>query len=172
MGIKYNYLIVGGGILGLATAYKLALKCPQKTILVLEKETQLAAHQTGNNSGVIHSGIYYTPGSLKAKNCINGREQLLDFAKKHLISHEMCGKLIAAFEESEIETLKKIYKNGIENGLEDIKILTSEESKNHEPYADHHTLQSMPLMQVLLIIDKLWEFSQKSFRKLTHKIRC
>tara|TARA_R110001606_G_C15368135_1_gene649240 strand:- start:940 stop:2148 length:1209 start_codon:yes stop_codon:yes gene_type:complete len=136
MGIKYNYLIVGGGILGLATAYKLALKCPQKTILVLEKETQLAAHQTGNNSGVIHSGIYYTPGSLKAKNCINGREQLLDFAKKHLISHEMCGKLIAAFEESEIETLKKIYKNGIENGLEDIKILTSEESKNHEPYID------------------------------------
>ena len=90
---EYDYIIVGGGIIGLATAYKLALKCPKKTILILEKEAQLASHQTGNNSGVIHSGIYYTPGSLKAENCINGRNQLISFAKNHNISFEMCGKL-------------------------------------------------------------------------------
>ncbi|WP_417291671.1 L-2-hydroxyglutarate oxidase [Corallibacter sp.] len=133
---EYDYIIIGGGIIGVATAYKLALKCPTKTILVLEKEPQLASHQTGNNSGVVHSGIYYTPGSLKAKNCTNGRGQLIDFAIKHNISFEMCGKLIAAFEESEIETLQKIYNNGIKNGLKDIKILTSEESKIYEPYID------------------------------------
>lgn len=130
---EYDYIIVGGGIIGIATAYKLALKEPNKSILVIEKEKELASHQTGNNSGVIHSGIYYTPGSLKAKNCTNGRKQLLDFAKKHNINHEMCGKLIAAFEISEKETLKKIYNNGIQNGLEDIKILSSEESKEYEP---------------------------------------
>ena len=129
----YDYIIVGGGIIGLSTAYKLALKFPLKTILVLEKEKELAKHQTGKNSGVIHSGIYYTPGSLKAKNCLDGRHQLLDFAKKHNISHNMCGKLIAAFEESELETLDKIYKNGIQNGLENIKILSSEQSKEYEP---------------------------------------
>jgi L-2-hydroxyglutarate oxidase len=133
---EYDYVIVGGGIIGVATAYKLALRCPEKTILILEKETQLASHQTGNNSGVIHSGIYYTSGSLKAKNCTNGRVQLIDFAKKHNISHEMCGKLIAAFEKSELITLQKIYNNGIQNGLKDIKILSSKESKKHEPYID------------------------------------
>lgn len=133
---NYDYVIIGGGIIGIATAYKLALKCPEKTILVLEKEPQLASHQTGNNSGVIHSGIYYTPGSLKAKNCINGRNQLISFAKNHNISFEMCGKLIAAFEENEIETLNRIYNNGIQNGLNDIQILSSEESKKHEPFID------------------------------------
>ena len=133
---EYDYIIVGGGIIGLATAYKLAKKCPDKTILVLEKENQLASHQTGRNSGVIHSGIYYTPGSLKAKNCTSGREQLINFAKEHSISYEMCGKLIAAFEKSELDTLQKIYNNGISNGLKDIKILSSEESKIYEPYIE------------------------------------
>ena len=136
MNKEYDFIIVGAGIIGLSTAYKLALKFPKKTILVLEKERELAKHQTGNNSGVIHSGIYYTPGSLKARNCFDGRNQLLVFAKKHSISHELCGKLIAAFEESELETLDKIYKNGIQNGLENIKILSSEQSKEHEPYIE------------------------------------
>ena len=136
MNDKYDFVIVGGGIIGLATAYKLSLNSPKKTILVLEKDKELASHQTGKNSGVIHSGIYYTPGSLKAKNCINGREQLITFAKKHNVSHEMCGKLIAAFEEKELETLDKIYDNGIKNGLKNIKMLSSLESKNFEPYVD------------------------------------
>ena len=86
MNKEYDFIIVGAGIIGLSTAYKLALKFPKKTILVLEKERELAKHQTGNNSGVIHSGIYYTPGSLKARNCFDGRNQLLVFAKKHSMS--------------------------------------------------------------------------------------
>lgn len=133
---NYDYIIIGGGIIGVATAYKLALKEKNKKILLLEKEKDLASHQTGNNSGVIHSGIYYKPGSLKARNCTNGRQQLIDFAKKHNVTYEMCGKLIAAFNSSELETLNKIFRNGKKNGLDEISILTSEESKKHEPYVD------------------------------------
>ena len=136
MNTYFDYVIVGGGIVGLSIAYKLAQRENSKNILLIEKENELATHQTGNNSGVIHSGIYYTPGSLKAKNCFNGRLQLIDFAKEHNISHEMCGKLIAAFDHSELDTLDKIYENGIKNGLKDISILSSEESKKHEPYID------------------------------------
>lgn len=133
MNQEFDYIIVGGGIIGLATAYKLALKFSDKSILILEKEKILARHQTGKNSGVIHSGIYYTPGSLKARNCYDGREQLIKFAKKHNINHELCGKLIAAFKETDLENLDKIYRNGIENGLSEIKMLSSEESKLYEP---------------------------------------
>ena len=136
MNTDFDYVIVGGGIVGLSIAYKLAQRENSKNILLIEKENELATHQTGNNSGVIHSGIYYTPGSLKAKNCFNGRLQLIDFAKKHNINHEMCGKLIAAFDHSELDTLDKIYDNGIKNGLKDISILSSEESKKHEPFIE------------------------------------
>ena len=136
MNTDFDYIIVGGGIVGLSIAYKLAQRENSKNILLIEKENELASHQTGNNSGVIHSGIYYTPGSLKAKNCFNGRLQLIDFAKKHNINHEMCGKLIAAFDHSELDTLDKIYDNGIKNGLKDITILSSEESKKHEPFIE------------------------------------
>lgn len=132
----YDFIIVGGGIVGMATAYKLALEQPNKSILVLEKEKKMASHQTGNNSGVIHSGIYYPPGSLKAKNCINGRKQLIDFAEQFAVSYELCGKLIAAFEERELPALEKIYVNGKKNGLEDIQMLSGEESKKYEPYID------------------------------------
>ena len=136
MNTNFDYVIVGGGIVGLSIAYKLAIRENSKNILLIEKENELASHQTGNNSGVIHSGIYYTPGSLKAKNCFNGRLQLIDFAKEHNISHEMCGKLIAAFDDSELDTLDIIYENGIKNGLKDITILSSEESKKYEPFVD------------------------------------
>lgn len=136
MNTDFDYVIVGGGIVGLSIAYKLAQRENSKNILLIEKENELATHQTGNNSGVIHSGIYYTPGSLKAKNCFNGRLQLIDFAKKHNINHEMCGKLIAAFDHSELDTLDKIYDNGIKNGLKDITILSSQESKKHEPFIE------------------------------------
>ena len=133
---KYDYIIVGGGIIGLSIAYKLAQRENNKSILVIEKEQKLATHQTGRNSGVIHSGIYYKPGSFKAKNCKDGRIQLIDFAKKHNVSFEMCGKIIAAFDNTELETLSRIYDNGIKNGLEEIKYLSSEETKKYEPYID------------------------------------
>jgi len=130
---KYDFVIVGGGIIGLSIAYKLAIKKPNSSILVLEKEKKLASHQTGNNSGVIHSGIYYKPKSLKLKNCVNGRKQLIDFAINNNISHEICGKLIVATNQNEIKTLNEIYKNGIANGLTKIRLLDSNQSKIYEP---------------------------------------
>ena len=101
--------IIGAGIVGLATAYKASIKYPDAKILIIEKEKSIAAHQTGNNSGVIHSGIYYKPGSLKAKNCLNGYHQLLDFCDKENIQYDICGKLIVASDESE---LKEALKDG------------------------------------------------------------
>ena len=114
---EYDYVIVGGGIIGVATAYKLALRCPEKTILILEKETQLASHQTGNNSGVIHSGIYYSPGSRKAENCRIGREQLVTFSKSNNIEHQICGKVIVATNKSEIGVLEAIFEKGLQKIL-------------------------------------------------------
>src|SRR6476469_2022512 len=104
---KYDIIIVGGGIVGLATAYKLSLKVPNKTILVLEKEKEVAAHQTGHNSGVIHSGIYYKPGSYKAINCVAGRRELVQFVKEYNIPHDICGKIIVATHESELAHMNK-----------------------------------------------------------------
>ncbi|WP_417857455.1 L-2-hydroxyglutarate oxidase [Xanthomarina gelatinilytica] len=131
--IVYDYVIVGGGIIGLSIAYKLSLKDEQSSILVLEKEKDLALHQTGRNSGVIHSGIYYKPNSFKLKNCIEGRRQLVDFAKVNNISFEMCGKLIVATKEKELPVLNKIYENGLRNGLSLIKLLNEKQSKFYEP---------------------------------------
>ncbi|MCF6266161.1 MAG: L-2-hydroxyglutarate oxidase [Desulfuromusa sp.] len=131
---KYDFIVIGGGIVGLATAYKLQLKFKDKSIAVLEKETQIGKHQTGRNSGVIHSGIYYTPNSYKAKNCKNGRDQLVAFAKKNNINHEICGKVIVATKEEELPLLEKIYQKGIQNKTEGIKYLNQKETKEKEPF--------------------------------------
>jgi len=134
MSNKSDFIIVGAGIIGLATAYKLQLKYPGKTITILEKETEIAMHQTGRNSGVIHSGIYYTPNSYKAKNCKNGREQLVDFAIKNSVNYKVCGKIIVATTNKEIELLDEIYQRGIANGTPDIRFLNTDEIKNKEPF--------------------------------------
>ena len=94
--IKYDFAVVGGGIVGLATAYKFQLKYPTLNIIILEKEKDLAFHQSGRNSGVIHSGLYYNPGSFRSKNCVDGRKQLVEFAKKNQIDHDFCGKIVLA----------------------------------------------------------------------------
>lgn len=130
----FDFIIVGAGIVGAATAYKLQLKYPQKSIALLEKEDRIGKHQTGRNSGVIHSGIYYKPGSYKAKNCRNGREQLLDFSLKYAIPHEVCGKIIIATTEAEIPALENIYNRGIENKTPGIKFINPDEIKAIEPY--------------------------------------
>ncbi len=101
----FDYVVVGGGIVGSATAYKLSLKFPSKKIALIEKEAQLGNHQTGRNSGVIHSGIYYKPGSLKAENCRIGREQLVDFAQSNNIEHRICGKIIVATNSAYVKIL-------------------------------------------------------------------
>ncbi|WP_457611543.1 L-2-hydroxyglutarate oxidase [Lutibacter sp.] len=133
---KYDFIIVGAGIVGLATAYKLQLKFPKKSIAILEKEAEVAMHQTGRNSGVIHSGIYYKPGSYKAKNCKNGREQLVLFAIKHAIKHDICGKVIVATKQKDIPILEDIYAKGIENKTEGIKFLSTNEIKEKEPFIE------------------------------------
>lgn len=131
---KFDIIVIGGGIVGVATAYKLQTRFPTIRISILEKEKKLADHQTGHNSGVIHSGIYYKPGSYKAKNCVDGRRELVKFAKEHNITHDVCGKLIVAIEDWEVPLLDKIYQRGLDNGIEDMEILDADGIKKFEPF--------------------------------------
>jgi len=131
--MQHDIIIAGAGIVGLATAYRLLEKDPSLKVLLLEKEAKVAAHQTGHNSGVIHSGIYYKPGSLKAQNCIQGYHDLIEFAKKHDIPHDLCGKIIVATTQSEVAAMDKVMERGIANGLEGLKKLNQAELKEHEP---------------------------------------
>ena len=130
----YDITIVGGGIVGVATAYKIQLKHPDLKILLIEKENKLADHQTGNNSGVIHSGLYYKPGSYKAKTCVDGRKQLVKFAQEYKIKHDVCGKVVVAVEENEIPFMDKIFQNGISNDTEGIEKISAEQVKEIEPF--------------------------------------
>lgn len=131
---QLDAVIVGGGIVGLATALQLQRSRPQTKILVLEKEDHVARHQTGNNSGVIHSGIYYKPSSLKATNCINGYHQLVRFCDEQGIPYELCGKIIVATEDYEVPRLNALYERGIQNGLAGMKQLGAEALKEYEPH--------------------------------------
>ena len=130
----YDFAVAGAGIVGLATAYYLRRIYPQASILILEKEADVAYHQTGRNSGVIHSGIYYKPGSHKAQNCIQGYGLLLDFLKQHNIPHRIGGKLIVATEAGEIPRLQELYRNGLANGLDRIRYIEGEEIRKYEPH--------------------------------------
>jgi (S)-2-hydroxyglutarate dehydrogenase len=132
--LTVDITIIGAGIVGLATAFKLLEKNPKLRICVIEKESKIAQHQTGHNSGVIHSGIYYKPGSLKAINCQQGYQQLLDFCNNYGIKYELCGKVIVATSEKEKGSLDNIYKRGIENGLKGIKKINAQEVKEIEPH--------------------------------------
>ncbi len=130
----YDITIIGGGIVGLATALKLKASNPFLNILLLEKENELAKHQTGNNSGVIHSGLYYKPGSLKATNCIHGYHLLIDFCREHEIPFDLCGKIVVASDETELPLLENLYQRGQQNGLQNLKKLKKEELKDYEPH--------------------------------------
>lgn len=127
-------VIIGGGIVGLATAYQLQKRNPDLQITILEKEAEVSQHQTGHNSGVIHSGIYYKPGSLKANNCRWGYNMLLEFCDEHQIQYDICGKLIVATTTEEIPKLETLYERGRENGLENLILLEKEEIKYVEPH--------------------------------------
>ena len=131
--MDYDVIIVGAGIVGLGTAYQLLEQNSEIKVCLLEKEESIALHQTGNNSGVIHSGIYYKPGSEKAINCKRGYQLLLDFCDKESIPYELCGKVIVAVEEKEIPILEGIYNRGRDNGLEGLKLLNEVELKEIEP---------------------------------------
>jgi len=129
----FDICIIGGGIVGLATAYQLSKKHPKLKLAVLEKETSLAKHQTGHNSGVLHTGIYYKPGSLKAINCRNGKKAMEQFCKEQGIEHELCGKIIVALNDEEIPRMQNIFQRGQENGV-NCKIISREEMLETEPH--------------------------------------
>lgn len=132
----YDIAIIGGGIVGAATFYKLQRRFPTLTIALIEKEAILSDHQTGHNSGVIHSGLYYKPGSYKAQNCVKGRRELVEFAKEYHIAHEVCGKVVVATDSSELAQLDKIYQNGVQNGIEDLEKIDSNQIKELEPFCE------------------------------------
>ena len=131
--MKSDVIIIGGGIVGLATAYTLLQNNPLLHLTLLEKESHEAVHQTGNNSGVIHSGIYYKPGSLKALNCMEGYHMLINFCKQENIPFDLCGKIIVATKPAEIPALETLYQRGIQNGLSGMKYLNADEIKIYEP---------------------------------------
>ncbi len=130
----YDVAIIGGGIVGLATAMALT-EGRSISLIVLEAEDHVAAHQTGHNSGVIHSGLYYKPGSLKALNCVRGRKAMYEFCEEHGIAHDRCGKVVVATSENELPALNLLEQRGKQNGLEGMRRLNAEEIKEYEPYA-------------------------------------
>ncbi len=132
---QYDVAIAGGGIIGLSTAMHLTQRFPGLRVTVLEKESELATHQTGHNSGVIHSGIYYRPGSHKANFCVAGVQKLIDFCDENEIEYERCGKVIVATDESELGRLDNLYERGVANGVEGLEVIGPERLREIEPHA-------------------------------------
>lgn len=130
---RFDIAIIGGGIVGMATALALVRRFGL-SLVVLETEDRLAGHQTGNNSGVIHSGLYYKPGSQKARNCVAGREAMYRFCQEHGVPHDRCGKLVVAVEERELAALAELERRGLANGLNGVRRLGPEELRTHEPH--------------------------------------
>ncbi len=131
-----DIVIIGAGIVGLATAWTLKQKNPDLRISIVEKETGIAAHQTGHNSGVIHSGLYYKPGSLKATNCIRGYHMLIEFARNYDIPFELCGKVVVATRQEQVPLMETLYQRGLRNGLRGMKKLTKRELNEYEPHVN------------------------------------
>src|SRR6266704_133629 len=126
--------IIGGGIVGLATAFKLGRKLPSAQITVLEKEAEVCRHQSGHNSGVLHAGLYYKPGSTKARLAVRGIRQMVEFCQEHSIPHEICGKLVVAANDDELPRLRDLHERGRQNGLEGLRLLSAPEMREIEPH--------------------------------------
>jgi len=131
--VDFDIVVIGGGIVGLASAFKLASSHARVRIAVLEKEDEVAGHQTGHNSGVIHSGLYYEPGSSKAKTCAKGRRELVAFAEEHGIAYDICGKIIVATAQKELEGLEKLFERGHANEIEGLEMIGAEQIAEIEP---------------------------------------
>ena len=130
----YDITIIGGGIVGLATALRIKEQKPSLKVLLLEKENEVARHQTGHNSGVIHSGLYYKPGSLKATNCIRGYQMLIDFCEKEGVAYDLCGKIVVATTEEQRPLLRNLFERGNQNGLVNNRMISEGEMKEIEPH--------------------------------------
>jgi len=131
---EYDVVVVGGGIVGMATAREILLRHPHLKMAVLEKESNLAHHQTGHNSGVIHAGIYYKPGTLKAKLCVEGLNLTYEYCDEHSIPYKKCGKLIVATNPVEEKRLDDLYERGKKNNVKDLEMISAEKIKEIEPY--------------------------------------
>src|SRR5579862_3407520 len=132
---RYNIIVIGGGVVGLGVALEITRRFPQQRLLVLEKEDRVACHQSGHNSGVIHSGVYYKPGSLKARLCVAGAAAMVEFCREHGIPHQVCGKVIVATEEEELSRLEQLRQRGEANGLSGLRLTGREELREIEPHA-------------------------------------
>lgn len=133
--LEFDITIVGAGIVGLATAMDLVKRRPDLKVVILEKESQVAAHQTGNNSGVIHAGLYYKPGSLKARMSVEGARRMIEFCQQHALPHELCGKVVVATTEAERPRLEELFHRGTANGVPGLTKISQEEIKDREPHA-------------------------------------
>jgi L-2-hydroxyglutarate oxidase LhgO len=163
--MDYDAVIVGGGIVGLATAFQLLEARPQIKLLLLEKESALAKHQTGNNSGVLHSGLYYKPGSDKAKLSVSGLQQMVAFCRAHGIAHEQCGKVVVATSEDELPRLESLWQRGNANGLQGLRKLTPEQIKEIEPHAAGLAAIHVPqegIVDYRAVSEKLGEIIRKN----------
>ena len=145
----FDVVIIGGGIIGLATAYKLLKIKSDLRLCVLEKESDIAMHQTGNNSNVMHSGIYYKPGSMKALNCTKGYRLLLDFCNRENIQYDLCGKMIVACDEVETTRLHDLYDRGLANGLDKIRLIEKDELKDLEPSVEGVKAMHVPYTGII-----------------------
>ena len=134
MAPPYDLAIIGGGILGLATGLKILEAHPAAKLLILEKEPEIARHQTGHNSGVIHSGLYYKPGSLKAQSCVAGRKALIAFCEQNSVPYEICGKVVVATAEEELPRLDELYRRSVANRLRGVEIIGPERLQEIEPH--------------------------------------
>jgi len=133
--LSERIVVVGGGIIGLATAWRLGQRFPESQVTVLEKEAAVGLHQSGHNSGVLHCGLYYKPGSRKARLAVRGIRQMIEFCRSHSIAHEVCGKVVVATSEEEIPRLKMLFERGTQNGLQGLRWLKGEELREIEPHA-------------------------------------
>src|ERR1700740_705082 len=131
----YNIIVIGGGAVGLAVALEITRRFPRQRLLVLEKEDRVARHQSGHNSGVIHSGVYYRPGSLKAKLCVSGAAAMVEFCREYGIPHNVCGKVIVATQQDELPRLEDLRKRGEANGLTGLRLIGPQELREIEPHA-------------------------------------
>src|SRR5437879_1740432 len=132
---RYNVIVIGGGVVGLAVALEITRRFPKLRLLVLEKEDRVARHQSGHNSGVIHSGVYYNPGSLKARLCVAGAAAMIEFCREHGVPHKVCGKVIVATSHDELPRLEELRRRGEANGLIGLRLAGPAELREIEPHA-------------------------------------
>jgi L-2-hydroxyglutarate oxidase LhgO len=132
---RHNVIIIGGGVVGLGVALEITRRFPHLRLLLLEKEDRVARHQSGHNSGVIHSGVYYKPGSMKARLCVSGAAAMIEFCREHEVAHEVCGKVIVALDTDELPRLEELHRRGQANGLVGLRMIGPEELREIEPHS-------------------------------------